>query len=93
MSRFGIQSLRKNSRSTLIYVLFGMLIIVFVFTFNTSGPGGCATSNVTLSFGYMTTSSTHDDWHLQTHLHRAVRDGGAEHDSCYSRRMQTMFKH
>jgi hypothetical protein len=46
MSQFGIQSLRKNSRSTLIYVLFGMLIIVFIFTFNTSGPGGCATNSV-----------------------------------------------
>ena len=36
--------LRKHSRSTLIYVLFGIIIAVFVFTFNTSGSGsggGC----------------------------------------------------
>lgn len=29
---------RKSSRSTLIYVLFGILIAVFLFTFNTGGP-------------------------------------------------------
>ncbi len=46
MSRFGIQSLRANSRSTFIYVLFGMLIIVFIFTFGTNGPSGCGTSVV-----------------------------------------------
>jgi hypothetical protein len=35
-------TLRKHSRSVIIYVLFGVIIIVFVFTFNVASPdAGC----------------------------------------------------
>lgn len=32
--------LRKHSRSTMIYLLFGVIIVVFIFTFNTTGQSG-----------------------------------------------------
>jgi len=32
-----LDTIREHSRSTIIYVLFGIIIIVFVFTFNTGG--------------------------------------------------------
>lgn len=36
-------TLRKQSRSVIIYVLFGIIIVVFVFTFNVASPdAGCA---------------------------------------------------
>lgn len=36
-------TLRKQSRSVIIYVLFGIIIVVFVFTFNVAAPeAGCA---------------------------------------------------
>lgn len=36
-------TLRKHSRSVIIYVLFGIIIVVFVFTFNVASPdAGCA---------------------------------------------------
>lgn len=36
-------TLRKHSRSVIIYVLFAIIIVVFVFTFNVSGPeAGCS---------------------------------------------------
>jgi len=38
-----LEQLRNNSKSGIIYFLFGIIIIVFVFTFNTSGPGGGCT--------------------------------------------------
>ncbi|MFT5432304.1 MAG: hypothetical protein ACI9OJ_003003, partial [Myxococcota bacterium] len=41
MAPLAMQLLRERSRSTLIYILFAMLIVVFIFTFNTSGSGGC----------------------------------------------------
>lgn len=34
-----LDKIREHSRSTIIYVLFGIIIIVFVFTFNTGGGG------------------------------------------------------
>lgn len=34
-----LDRIREHSRSTIIYVLFGIIIIVFVFTFNTGGGG------------------------------------------------------
>lgn len=38
-------TLRKQSRSVIIYVLFGIIIVVFVFTFNVASPdAGCAGS-------------------------------------------------
>jgi len=41
-------AMRKHSKSFLIYLLFGMIIVVFVFTFNTGmgGRGGCAPEDV-----------------------------------------------
>lgn len=35
-----LDTIRQYSRSTIIYVLFGVIIVVFVFTFNTGGGGG-----------------------------------------------------
>ncbi len=36
-------TLRKQSRSVIVYVLFGIIIVVFVFTFNVASPdAGCA---------------------------------------------------
>lgn len=38
-----LSTLRKQSRSIIIYVLFGIIIVVFVFTFNVAAPdAGCA---------------------------------------------------
>ena len=38
-----LEQLRKNSQSGIIYFLFAIIIVVFIFTFNTSGPGGGCT--------------------------------------------------
>ena len=38
-----LEQLRNNTKSGIIYFLFGIIIIVFIFTFNTSGPGGGCT--------------------------------------------------
>ncbi|MBM4352319.1 MAG: hypothetical protein FJ109_00765 [Deltaproteobacteria bacterium] len=42
-------AMRRHSKSFLIYLLFGMIIVVFVFTFNTGmggGDGGCVSEDV-----------------------------------------------
>ncbi len=37
-----LAGLRRYSRSTIIYLLFGIIIVVFIFTFNTSPSGRCS---------------------------------------------------
>lgn len=51
-----LSELRKQSRSVLIYVLFAIIIVVFVFTFNVAGPeagcgggGGSSSKDTTLA--------------------------------------------
>ena len=39
-----LEQLRENKSSAIIYLLFGIIILAFVFTFNTSGGGGGACS-------------------------------------------------
>lgn len=44
-----LTELRQHSKSFLVYLLFGMIIVVFVFTFNTGmggGDGGCGQAEV-----------------------------------------------
>ena len=40
-----LEQLRENKSSAIIYLLFGIIILAFVFTFNTSGGGGGACSD------------------------------------------------
>ncbi len=44
-----LSALRKHSRSAIIYVLFGIIILAFLLTFNTMGPGGRGDGNVTMA--------------------------------------------
>lgn len=39
-----LDRIREHSRSTIIYVLFGIIIVVFVFTFNTGGTSDCGST-------------------------------------------------
>lgn len=55
-------AMRKHSRSVIIYVLFGIIIVVFVFTFNVSGQdSGCSGGGSTTQAALVTVGESQLD--------------------------------